>query len=140
MHINVYLSFNGQCAEAFKFYQSVLGGELVTFPFSAAPEGSGPPVDPAHADWLMHASLTAGEACLMGADCPPAYGPANPSGFCISLHPEDADKAQSLWAGLTEGARAIQMPLAPTFWSPMFGMFIDRFGQPWMINVPGEPS
>jgi len=139
MRIDVYLSFNGQCAEAFAFYQSVLGGELLTFPFSAAPEG-GAPVDPATADWLMHASLTVGDACLMGADCPPAYGPANPSGFCVSLHPDTIDEARRIWDGLSEGARAIQMPLSPTFWSPMFGMFIDRFGQPWMINTAGDPA
>ncbi|MFT3998273.1 MAG: VOC family protein [Asticcacaulis sp.] len=137
MAINVYLSFNGQAAEAFAFYQSVLGGQLETFPFSAAPDM---PVDPATKDWLMHASLHSGDRVLLGADCPPQYGPANPTGFCISLQAEDVAEAERLWAGLTVGAKSINMPLAPTFWSPMFGMFIDKFGQPWMINTVGDPS
>lgn len=137
MRIDVYLSFNGQCAEAFAFYQSVLGGELMTFPFSAAPDM---PVDPALKDWVMHATLNTGDGIIQGADCPPEYGPANPSGFCVSIQPHTVEETQRIWDGLTKDAKAVNMPLAPTFWSPMFGMFIDKYGQPWMINTVADEA
>jgi PhnB protein len=31
----------------------------------------------------------------------------------------------------------VQMAFQKTFWSPGFGMFIDRFDVPWMVNTEG---
>jgi PhnB protein len=129
MQINAYLHFNGNCEEAFKFYETLIGGKiggLMTY--------DGAPMDtPAH--WrskIMHASMTVGNALLMGADSMPHhYQP--PAGFSVSISVDSAAEAERIFAGLAEGGN-VTMPLQQTFWAIRFGMVTDRFGIPWMIN------
>lgn len=133
MQIEAHLSFNGNCEEAFTFYQSVFGGEITAM---MRHEGT-PAAEHVPADWqdkIMHAYLRIGDTGFMGADAPPQYQ-TKPQGFCVAIAVETAEEAQKLWDGLSEGAESIQMPLEETFWSPKFGMLIDRFGTPWMINT-----
>ena len=84
----------------------------------------------------MHATLLLGNTALMGADAPPQhYTPAQ--GFTVALAidlPEDADRA---FAALSDGGK-VMMPIQATFWTARFGMFIDKFGIPWMVNCPKE--
>lgn len=135
MRIEVHMSFNGNCAEAFTFYQSVFGGELFMFKYSEAPGNES--VDPALNDRIMHATLNIGDTAIMGADAPPQWA-STPQGFCISIQIETPEKAQDLWAKLSAGCKSITMPLEPTFWSPMFGMLIDKYDQPWMFNTAAD--
>lgn len=133
MRIEAHLSFNGNCAEAFAFYKSILGGELFLFKYEDAPADDGAH-DPAMKDRIMHATLNVGETSFMGADAPPQWTCA-PQGFCTSIGVDTVEEATRIWEGLSDGAKAVHMPLAPTFWSPMFGMLIDKYDQPWMINT-----
>ncbi|MBE9167972.1 VOC family protein [Pleurocapsales cyanobacterium LEGE 06147] len=131
MQVNPYLFFNGQCEEAFKFYERSLGGKLdamLTFVGSPS-EGEVPP------EWghkIMHAHLTLGNWTLMGSDCPPGQYEA-PKGFSVSLQLNDLAETERIFHTLAEGG-TIQMPLQETFWVVRFGMLVDRFGTPWMIN------
>jgi len=129
MQLNAYLSFNGQCAEAFKLYERVLGGKIeMMMTHGESPQQT----PPEWKDRIMHARLVAGDAVLMGADAPPEYY-SKAQGFCVSIGVDDPAAAERIFAGLAEKG-TVQMPLQKTFWALKFGMLIDRFGTPWMVN------
>jgi len=131
MDLNPYLTFDGCCEEAFKFYEQLLGGQIeAIFPFEGTPAAKEVPPD-----WqkkIMHVSLDLGDAALMGSDAPPQRY-QKPQGFSVSLNVESAAEAERVFAGLADGGK-VDMPLAQTFWAERFGMVTDRFGIPWMIN------
>jgi PhnB protein len=131
MQIHPYLIFNGQCKEAFTFYEQVLGGKiagLYTYGDTPASEH----VDKASHDRIMHTRLEVGDAVLMGSDSPAGMGEAKQCSY-VSLHPETVAEAERIFKELSEGGE-IRMPIGETFWSARFAMFVDRFGTPWMIN------
>lgn len=128
---NAYLGFRDNCEEAFKFYEQVLGGKIIAMMKArGTPMKKGMPED--FWDKVMHARMTLNGNVIMGSDAPAAnYKPAQ--GFSVNIGvdtPEDADR---IYAALAEGGTQI-MPIAETFWAHRFGMCIDRFGTPWMVN------
>ena len=135
MSLSPYLTFNGDCAEAFDFYRSVFGGEFaarMTF-------GDGPPdmgVSEADKDKIMHVSLPIGGSVLMGSDTAEGYGlPHTPgNNFSISYAPESKAVADKIFAALKDGG-VETMAMQDTFWNAYFGMCTDKFGIQWMINV-----
>lgn len=137
MQINPYLHFNGNCEEAFHFYAEVLGGKIQTvFTFAGTPMAAHVP--PAFQNKLMHASLLVGDVLLMGADATPdRYQP--PAGFSVSLGITSVAEAERVFHALAEGG-AVHMPIQQTFWAQRFGMLVDRFGIPWMVNCEGAAS
>jgi len=131
MQLNPYLNFDGQCEAAFKFYETCLGGKITFMqPHAGTPiEGQVPP------EWrnrILHASLQVGNGELQGADAPPDHY-KRPAGFCVTLQIESTSEAERVFQALSEKGK-VQMPLQETFWAARFGMFIDQFGIPWMIN------
>ncbi len=131
MELNSYLNFNGTCEAAFKFYQQVFGGkDLNLFTHGDSPmAGEVPP------DWrnkIMHARLVIGDSVLMGSDAPP-QGFTKPQGFYVSMSIKDTAEAERLFNALAENGQ-VQMPLQQTFWAARFGMLVDQFNIPWMIN------
>ena len=132
MKINTYLAFSGQCEEAFQFYAKVLGGKI-----DAMIRHEGTPaeanVPPEWKSKIMHAHLTVDGASIMGGDAPPQHSP-KPQGFSVAVHVNDPAQAEKIFNGLAEGGK-VQMPIQQTFWSPRFGMLIDRYGVPWMVNT-----
>jgi len=131
MQLNPYLSFNGQCQEAFEFYQQCLGGNIQTM----MTHGDSPIADQAPSEWrdkILHATLIVGQTTLMGADVPPdSY--REPGGFSITIQINDSADAERIFRALSEGG-TVTMPLQETFWAARFGMVVDRFGIPWMVN------
>ncbi len=131
MNLEPYLSFKGDCAEAFKFYETVLGGKITfVMTYGDAPPGS--PVPPDMKDKVMHASMTIGKTTLMGADTPSQFA-STPAGFSISIGVETPEAAEKIYAALSAGG-TIKMPIGETFWAQRFAMLSDKFGIPWMIN------
>ena len=131
MHLNPHVSFNGQCEEAFKFYQQCLGGDIQTM----MKYGDSPMADQVSGDWrdkIIHATLVVADTTLMGADAPPGYF-EKPAGFSIGIGVAEPAQAERIFNGLAEGGK-VTMPLQQTFWSVRFGMLVDRFGIAWMIN------
>jgi PhnB protein len=131
MQLNPYLMFNGTCEEAFKFYERALGGKIHAM---LSHEGS-PMEQQVPPEWrkkIMHARMTVGDEVLMGSDCPPdRYEPMK--GFSVTLSVDDPGEADRIFNALSPGA-TIGMPIQETFWARRFGMLVDRFGTPWMIN------
>jgi PhnB protein len=131
MQVNPYLTFNGQCEEAFTFYAQCLGGKIESMMHHAGSpaEAQTPP------DWLdkiLHARLNVGGSILMGSDAPPGNYQSTQGSFA-HLAVEDPDEAERVFHAFAEGGRVI-MPIGQTFWAKRFGMLVDRFGIPWMVN------
>jgi PhnB protein len=135
MQLNPYLNFNGQCAEAFKFYEQVLGASN-TFSMTWG-EMPGADQFPAEAHKLiMHSTLNIGDDLLMGADSPPGRY-EQPRGMNVSIHVKSVAEGERIFNALAENGN-VTMPFQKTFWSPGFGMCVDRFGIPWMVNCEAE--
>ena len=132
MEFSPYLMFDGDCAEAFKFYEQVLGGKIQTMmPFAGSPAAEHAP--PEWGDKILHATLTfEGGQYIMASDAPPGQY-AKPQGISVSIALKDRDKGESIFNALAEGG-TLQMPFQKTFWASGFGMCVDRFGIPWMVN------
>lgn len=134
---NVYLNFNGNCFEAFTFYQSVLGGEFSyvgRFKDFPAVEGQ-PPLSEAMADKIMHMGLPISkETQLMGSDIPEGFVPHFVQGnnCAIMLSAGSKEEADRLFEGLSAGGQ-ILTPIGFAFWGDYFGMFTDKFGVHWMV-------
>lgn len=136
--VNVYLTFNGNCEEAFNFYKSIFGGE---FPyvgrFGEMPADAETPMPPEAAEKIMHISLPiSNETMIMGSDTGGEWASNFSIGnnFSISINADTQAEADRLFNGLSEGGQ-VSMPLDHTFWGAYFGMFTDKFGINWMVNV-----
>lgn len=139
--VNVYLTFNGNCEEAFNFYKSVFGGE---FPyigrFKDMPAEGGKPVPPEDGEKIMHVSLPISkETMLMGSDTGGEWASNYTSGnnFSISINTDSKENADRLFNGLSSGGQ-VTMPMNSTFWGDYFGMFTDKFGINWMVSFNAE--
>ena len=131
MQFSPYLLFNGDCAEAFKFYEQTLGGKIdALMPYAGSPSAEHAP--PEWQDKILHASMTIDGQMIMASDAPPGHY-SKPQGISVSIALKDRDKGEQIFNKLAEGGTT-QMPFQKTFWSPGFGMCVDRFGIPWMVN------
>lgn len=131
MKISPYLNFAGTCAEAFAAYAQIFGAQIT---FSQT-FGESPMNDAVSADWqgkVMHATMLIGDQEVMGSDAPPdRYN--RPQGFFVSYGTTDLAGSERIYAALADGGMQV-MPLQQTFWAERFGMVIDKYGIPWMIN------
>ena len=140
-----YLNIDGHCAEAMAFYAQLFGGKIMhQMRFGDMPASEGmPPIPEAAKARMMHMHLQVGTQTLMASDTMPAIpgqpdacggGYQKPQGLWVSISVPDATEGQRVFNGLAQGGH-ITMPFAATFWSPGFGMVIDHFNTPWMVNV-----
>jgi PhnB protein len=131
MKLNPYLLFNGQCEAAFKFYEKCLGGKIeVMMTHAGTPAEQDVP--PEWRNKILHARLTVGDQVLMASDAPPERY-ETPQGFSVSLNIDNAGEAERIFRALSENGK-VHMPMQQTFWAARFGMCVDRFGTPWMVN------
>jgi PhnB protein len=135
MRINPYLSFDGQCKTAFKFYAQCLNGKIeVMQTFAGTPAA---PYAPAGGEnKILHARLSVGDDVLMGSDVP-AERYDKGKGISVALVFKDVAESERVFHALSENGR-VDMAIQPTFWAARFGMLVDQFGVPWMINC--EPA
>jgi PhnB protein len=137
--VNVYLTFDGNCYEAFEFYKSVFGGEfLYVGRFDEMPAEEGlPKIPESEKNRIMHISLPISEeTILMGSDSSPSFGEKLISGnnFSISVHTDSKEKADQFFNKLSEGGK-VTMPMNKTYWGSYFGMCTDKFSINWMVNM-----
>jgi PhnB protein len=139
MAFHPYLNFDGTTREAFTRYHEIFGGDLVLLPMSDympdAPAGTDA------GDRIMHAALTFPDGALLMASDSQAGEPFGPvQGMYVNYTTAGVDDARRVWAALSEDATKVEMPMEETFWSPAFGVCVDRFGTPWMVSAePAEP-
>jgi PhnB protein len=133
--LSPYLFYDSNCEAAFKFYEKVLGGkiEMLLRNEEAPPDMPSPPE---RKKQIMHARMSIGGQILMASDAPPDHF-QKPQGFAVSLNVTDPAEAERKFKALCEGGN-VNMPFGKTFFSRGFGMCIDQFGIPWMVNCPLE--
>lgn len=136
--INVYLTFDGDCEEAFNLYKSVLGGEYAAFSrFGEMPPQEGmPPLPEEHKNRVMHVSLPVSkETVLMGSDTGGEWASNHVVGnnFSVSIGTDSKEEADRIFAALSADGQAT-MPMDNTFWGSYFGMLTDKFGINWMVS------
>lgn len=135
IHLNPYLNFRENARAAMTFYHSVFGGEIsfVTLGEMQATE------DPAEYDKIMHAQLETPDGLyLQAADTPNVMDLTPGDNVSVSLHGDDNDELGRYWDKLSDGA-TITVPFEFAPWGDKFGMLVDKFGIPWLINgVAGE--
>lgn len=139
MQVNPYLYFNGDCEAAFKFYEQLLGGKIEAM----LPHVGSPAAQHVPAEWqnkILHARLAVKDGVLMGSDAPPGHY-HKPQGYSVSLQLKNAAEAERVFNSLAEHGK-VNMPLQETFFAARFGMLVDRFGIPWMVNCEraGSPA
>lgn len=128
-----YLNFDGTCAEAMRFYERTLGGTLTVMPFRDSPMAS--QVPPEALDRVLHARLELpGGQTVLASDHSLAAPFPGMHGFGLSLSYDDVDEGRRVFEALAAGGQ-VQMPFDKTFWAKGFGMLVDRYGTPWMVNV-----
>jgi PhnB protein len=130
--LDSYLFFDGQCADAMRFYQRIIGGTLqamMTYAQSPDPQAC-PPGDPGR---IMHAALVLPDGrMLMASDAPEGmYKPM--AGFALALNYTTAEEARKAFDELAQGG-SVTMPIGKTFWVEAFGMLTDRYGTAWMVS------
>ena len=132
MRVEPHLTFCGDCEEAFRFYERLFGGRLVLLSYGASPAAQSVPEG--WRDKIVHATLVLGDGkSLLGAD---VVGEQfeKPQGFYLLAALRDAAEAQRVFDALADGG-SVRMAMQNTFWSPAFGVVVDRFGTPWEITV-----
>jgi len=141
MQVNAYLNFNGDCEDALKFYERALGGKI-----DCLIRHEGTPAEAhAPAGWrqkVLHGRLSLNGQVLMASDCPPDRY-QKPQGFSVTLGVPEPGEAERVFHALAENGK-VCMPIQETFWARRFGMVVDRFGIPWMVNcekaMEGQPT
>lgn len=127
-----YLFFGGNCREAFTRYKEIFGGDLHLVTMGDVPDADDVPAE--QADLIIHAALMFDDHILMGSDDPTTDDFGSVHGMMVSYNTPDADEARRVFDALLEGGELTQ-ELIETFFSPAFGMCVDRFGTPWMVGA-----
>ena len=138
MEIQPYIFFDGRCEEAIAFYREALGAqELMKMRFKDAPASQDYQTSPEVADKIMHAALAIGSTHLLMSDGQASGEKTSHSGFSLSISAKDVASGEKSFNALAQGGQ-VTMPIQKTFWTEGFGMLVDKFGIPWMVNVVHE--
>jgi PhnB protein len=128
--LNPYIAFDGTARQAMEFYQGVFGGDLRVNTFGEFGQQDSP-----DADKIMHSQLDTDRGFTLMASDTPAGMQRNPGDtLTVSLSGEDADELRGYWEKLSDGGN-VTMPLEKQMWGDEFGMCVDKFGIPWMVNI-----
>jgi PhnB protein len=133
--LDSYLFFNGNCAQAMRFYEKTLGGKLeMMMTYAESPAEHRPPGSD---DRIMHASLNIDGRRLMASDVPKSDTNKGMHGFSLSLGYSSVEEGRRVFDALAAGGQ-VTMPMGKTFWAQAFGMLTDQFGTPWMVSGGGQ--
>lgn len=127
--INPYVTFDGNCEQAVKFWAEVLGAELDIRRMSDGPM----PIPPEAQNRVMHATVKSGALLLMASDGMPGQSTEKGGPISLSLNFSSRDEQTRVWERLAQGG-AVVMQLEEQFWG-RFGMLKDKFGIQWMLNL-----
>ena len=128
--LNPYLNFSGNARQALEFYEGVFGGTAVVSTYGEYGDPGAP-----EAGKVMHGQLeTSSGFTLMAADNPPGMERDAGNNISVSLSGDDVDELRGYWAKLSDGG-TVSVPLEKQMWGDEFGMCLDRFGIPWLVNI-----
>lgn len=135
MLVQPYVFFDGRCEEALEFYRGALDAEvMMLLRYNECPDPPPPgTIPPGSEHKVMHARFRVGESTVLASDGHCGGTPVL-QGFSLSITLPSVEECERRFAALAEGGQ-VRMPLGKTFFSPRFGMLVDRFGVPWMLYV-----
>jgi len=128
-----YLTFNGNAAEAMRFYQSVFGGELTMQTFGESKMAESPEQN----DLIIHATLKSEGLTFMASDSMPSRRAIFGDNIHMSINGSDSGRLTKVFRDLASGGK-VDMPLSKQFWGDTFGQLTDRFGVHWMVNITSQ--
>ena len=134
--INPHINFNGNCEEAFKFYQSVFGGEFARIVRFKEMSSEDFPVAAHEEIKIMYIALPVGSHnLLIGNDVPEMLGTVNEreNRSKITVVPESREEADRIFNALSAGGE-VEMPIGDAPWGDYFGMFRDQYGIEWVVD------
>ena len=142
--INIYITFNGNCEEAFNFYRSAFGGDFQFIGrYKDVPPGEKEKFRPESEEKIMHVSLPISkETILMGCDNADAKAGGTTvvgDNISISIDTDNKEEANQLFAALSIGGK-VKMQMEQTFWGAYFGALTDQFGINWLINCDAKEN
>ena len=128
------LVFDGNCAEAMRFYEQVLNGKLQAL-ISNGQSPMAAHLPPEAHDRIMHAYLVLpnNDGALMAVDTRSGEPYEGMKGFQLTLNYDTIAQAEQVFNALSVGGK-VTMPMQAMFYAKRFGMLTDRFGTPWMVN------
>lgn len=136
MSLHPYLFFTNTTRDAMTRYQEILGGQLDIMSAADLPQGESTPFE-APDDLVIRAALMFGDGDLLMASDDPTGDGSGITGAALNLTLTDQHDARRTFDALADGGK-VDMPLGETFWSPLFGSCVDRFGVSWMVNAAPE--
>lgn len=138
-NVEPYLIFNGNCEEAFTFYESVFNVKMKFISrYKDLPDNERTDISPSDMNKIVHALLPVSkEVYIMGADSQGTSKTTIGENVWLTLNIESETEAKYLFEKLSEGGK-ITMPLQKTFWAELYAMLTDKFGIHWMINYVPE--
>ena len=139
MQVQIYLHYEGKCAEALEFYKQALGAKIeMLMHFKDAPADPKAPVSPELANQVMHSSFRIGDTTLMASDCGKAM-----QGFSLSVRFDSSEEVERVFNALAKSGKVTQ-PLSETFFAHKFGQCDDPYGVNWILlhakEMPMEKS
>ena len=137
MQVHTYLNFDGRCEAAIKFYEEAIGAKLM-FKMTWGESPMAKDMPPETHKFIMRSTLAVGDSHLMCADAPPDQY-KKPAGMSVSLNVKSKEEGERIFNALSKNG-TVSMPYQETFWSPGFGMCVDQFGIPWMVNCDQPPA
>jgi PhnB protein len=133
MKATPYLFFNGNCADAMRFYERILGGKLEALMTYGESQQAEVPIK-SGSDRIMHASLMLPDGSrIMASDDMSGEPYRGMSGFGVAIDASSNEDAKRIFDAFSEGGQ-VWMPMQKTFWAETFGMTADRFGVGWLIS------
>ncbi len=131
LQMDVYVNYNGNCKEAFRFYETHLGGKITQMmTHREIPDSSDLPKLPeGWSDAILHARMELGGMVLLGADIPNAEPMRS---AYLTLQIETIEEAERIYKLLSADGK-IFMKMGPTFFAERFAIVQDKFGTSWMI-------
>jgi PhnB protein len=142
LRLSPYLVFNGNCENAFYFYEKVFGGEVLYMGrYKDVPPATRAFFPGSTDEQIMHATLKINaETVLMGNDSIATYEKSKGSftnNFFLFINTATEADAYRIFSELsTEGK--ITTPMAQTFWTTHYGIVTDKFGISWKITFEAD--
>ncbi|MED3879778.1 VOC family protein [Priestia megaterium] len=136
--IHPYLVLNGNGREAVKFYENALDAQVISVQtFGEMPQNPESPIPAEAKDRILNAHLKVGNTDLMFSDTFPGQPYQIGAQVTLAITVSHADKSKEIFAKLQDGGE-VMMPLQETFWSPLYGQVVDKFGVTWQVSTQAD--
>ncbi len=134
LHCTPFLLFDGNCAEAMKFYQNCLGGELTLTKTGETPMKEMFPKE----KWerVINANLKSGDIEISATDwmASPEFEPVQGNTFAIFVVGKSYDDLKTIFDKLRDGENNKRLQELHEMPFGTYGQFYDKYGIQWIFK------